>query len=133
MNKTYYIMVIVIIIVFVLSIYNYGASGSKQCTSDEDCVPFGSDGTCNCGCYNKGHAPWWETGACFCAAPRACACENNVCTSFYHPFMDCEHRQTEEEKEQCYSQVLPDIDDRDTCTKLPEKYRETCYDIVENK
>lgn len=47
--------------------------------------------------------------------------------------MDCENKQTEGEKEQCYYQILRDIDDRSTCSKLPEVYREICYDIVENK
>ncbi len=132
MKKTYYILV-VIIIVIVFLVYNYGASGSRQCISDEDCVPFGSHGTCNCGCYNRGNVPWWEAGSCFCTAPRACTCENNVCVSFFHPFMNCEYMQSEEEREQCYHQVIPDIEDRKICEKLPEKYRETCYDIVENK
>jgi len=54
----------------------------KSCISDEDCVVFGKDGECNCGCFNKNYK--WESGGdCFCAAPISCKCIEGKCESVF--------------------------------------------------
>jgi len=57
--------------------------GSKDCVVDSDCVVFGRDGDCNCGCYNKGSLPSGTGGACFCAAPESCECVEGVCEDVF--------------------------------------------------
>jgi len=57
--------------------------GSKSCVVDSDCVVFGRDGDCNCGCYNKGDLPSGTGGACFCAAPESCSCVDGVCEGVF--------------------------------------------------
>ena len=52
---------------------------SKICESDKDCVVFGKDGDCNCGCYNENALPQDSGGACFCAAPASCKCVSGLC------------------------------------------------------
>lgn len=52
---------------------------SKICESDKDCVVFGKDGECNCGCYNENALPQDSGGACFCAAPSSCKCVDEEC------------------------------------------------------
>ena len=58
------------------------SNGSKECTTDSDCVVVGEDGDCACGCYNVDSDPAIETG-CFCAAPKSCKCVDNVCTGVF--------------------------------------------------
>jgi len=64
---------------------------TKSCEVDSDCVVFGKDGDCNCGCFNNEYK-WEKEGDCFCAAPKSCQCvvgeckevfeENKTVTSF---------------------------------------------------
>lgn len=50
----------------------------KFCVTDEDCIVFGQDGDCNCGCFNKNYN-WQVEGACFCAVPDFCKCIEGRC------------------------------------------------------
>ena len=78
-KKKYFVICIIVIIVLILIIFVYnGIKGNKDCINDEDCAPFGIS-SCNCGCYNKEHFPWWEIGDCRCLAPKECVCEYNTC------------------------------------------------------
>ena len=52
---------------------------SKICQINSDCIVFGEDGDCNCGCYNKNALPTDDGGDCFCAAPVSCECVDNQC------------------------------------------------------
>ena len=56
---------------------------SKVCEIDSDCIVFGEDGDCNCGCYNKDALPTSTGGACFCAAPTSCECLNKTCEGVF--------------------------------------------------
>jgi hypothetical protein len=56
---------------------------SEICEIDSDCVIFGEDGDCNCGCYNKDALPTSTGGACFCAAPISCECVDNICERIF--------------------------------------------------
>ena len=56
---------------------------SKYCEIDSDCIVFGEDGDCNCGCYNKDALPTSTGGACFCAAPTSCECVENLCEGIF--------------------------------------------------
>ena len=56
---------------------------SKVCEIDSDCMVFGEDGDCNCGCYNKDALPQDSGGACFCAAPTSCECVEEVCEGVF--------------------------------------------------
>ena len=53
--------------------------GSKGCEIDSDCVVFGEEGDCNCGCYNRYDFPPDGGGDCFCAAPESCECVVGIC------------------------------------------------------
>lgn len=53
--------------------------GSKDCVTDDDCVVFGKDGDCNCGCFNKNYQWEREEGDCLCAAPTLCQCVAGQC------------------------------------------------------
>lgn len=54
-----------------------------ECSEDSDCVVFGEDGDCNCGCYLKGNEPSGPGGKCFCAAPKACRCVDGECEGIF--------------------------------------------------
>jgi hypothetical protein len=54
-----------------------------DCTTDSDCIVFGRDGDCNCGCYRVGSAPVQRIEGCFCAAPTACECVNGECEGVF--------------------------------------------------
>ncbi len=56
---------------------------SKICKLDKDCIVFGKDGECNCGCYNENALPEDSGGACFCAAPSSCKCINEQCEGVF--------------------------------------------------
>jgi len=56
---------------------------SKICELDKDCVVFGKDGECNCGCYNENALPQDSGGACFCAAPTSCKCVDGQCEGVF--------------------------------------------------
>ena len=78
------VIIAVVIICFVLSSHKPLVSeGSKDCVVDSDCVVFGEDGECNCGCYNKEILPSRSGGACFCAAPESCDCVDGTCEVVY--------------------------------------------------
>lgn len=62
----------------------------KSCTTDDDCVVFGKDGDCNCGCFNKNYSDWQPGGACFCAAPTSCKCTNGKCEGIFEEVVDWE-------------------------------------------
>ncbi len=54
-----------------------------KCESDNDCIVFGKDGDCNCGCYNLNALPKDSGGACFCAAPTSCKCIDGNCEGIF--------------------------------------------------
>jgi len=56
---------------------------AKNCEVDSDCVVFGEDGDCNCGCFNKNYSDWQPGGACFCAAPTSCKCIDGKCEGVF--------------------------------------------------
>ena len=56
--------------------------GSKDCSVDENCLVFGQDGDCNCGCFNKNYN-WKAEGVCFCAAPSSCKCVEGKCEDVF--------------------------------------------------
>lgn len=56
---------------------------SKDCEVDSDCVVFGKDGDCNCGCYNKDALPKESEEGCFCAAPKSCECVDGTCEGIF--------------------------------------------------
>jgi len=56
---------------------------SKICEIDSDCIVFGEDGDCNCGCYNQEALPTSTGGDCFCAAPISCECVSNLCEGVF--------------------------------------------------
>lgn len=94
--KTTTIVAVVIIILALLALYYLiipaELEGSKDCTSNDDCVVFGKSGDCNCGCYNKNNLPSITGGACFCAAPTSCECVNGKCEGVFgeiNSFEDC--------------------------------------------
>jgi len=55
----------------------------KNCSVDSDCVVFGEDGDCNCGCFNKNYTDWQPEGACFCTAPTFCKCIDGKCEGLF--------------------------------------------------
>ena len=55
---------------------------AKTCQADSDCVVFGEDGDCNCGCFNKDYQ-WEKQGDCFCAAPKSCKCVDGKCEDIF--------------------------------------------------
>jgi len=55
---------------------------AKNCEVNSDCVVFGEDGDCNCGCFNKNYQ-WKKEGDCFCAAPKSCKCVNGKCEGVF--------------------------------------------------
>ena len=83
MFKQLLTLIIIVIVVYVAyTLYkdmNMEEELVKQCETNSDCMVFGEDGECNCGCFNKEHI-WESLGACFCAAPRSCQCIESVCT-----------------------------------------------------
>jgi hypothetical protein len=56
---------------------------SKVCEIDSDCLVFGQDGDCNCGCFNKNALPQEPVGDCFCAAPTSCECVEGICKGIF--------------------------------------------------
>jgi len=52
---------------------------ARECSVDSDCLIYGEDGECNCGCYTEDNLPNDSGGACFCAAPTSCKCVNYKC------------------------------------------------------
>jgi len=59
-----------------------GDEEARACVVDEDCIVFGRDGDCNCGCFNK-NVKWERGGDCFCAAPAACRCVDGQCEAVF--------------------------------------------------
>ena len=56
---------------------------SNICEIDADCLVFGQDGDCNCGCFNKDALPQEPVGDCFCAAPTSCECIRGFCEGVF--------------------------------------------------
>jgi len=79
----FWIGVVCIVILLGYLISNLEKPTSKVCEADKDCVVFGEDGDCNCGCYHKNALPSDSGGACFCAAPTNCKCINNICEGVF--------------------------------------------------
>lgn len=80
------IIIIIIVIAFGYWIYQsislpqgMTEAEAKNCEADSDCIVFGKDGDCNCGCFNKNYSDWQAGGACFCAAPVSCKCTDGKC------------------------------------------------------
>jgi hypothetical protein len=89
MKKIIIFIIIVIVVVVgyfifksILSPEKTNKEGANSCEVDSDCVIFGQDGDCNCGCFNKNY-DWSAGGKCFCAAPRACECVEGTCERVY--------------------------------------------------
>jgi hypothetical protein len=55
---------------------------ARNCEVDSDCLVFGEDGDCNCGCFNRNYQ-WEKEGSCFCAAPKSCKCVNGRCEGVF--------------------------------------------------
>jgi len=55
---------------------------AKNCEVDADCLVFGKDGDCNCGCFHKNYQ-WKKEGDCFCAAPKSCKCVSGKCEDVF--------------------------------------------------
>jgi len=89
MKKRLILIIIAIVIIagyfiyqFVLSPKEEGDVEATFCQIDSDCIVFGQDGDCNCGCFNKNHN--WEAGGdCFCAAPKSCKCVEGKCENVF--------------------------------------------------
>lgn len=86
MSKTL-IVIIAVVIIAIVGYWIYQSisapeeiteAEAKNCENDSDCVVFGEDGDCNCGCFDKDYQ-WEKEGDCFCAAPRSCKCVNGKC------------------------------------------------------
>jgi hypothetical protein len=95
MSKTI-IAIIIIIIVAGLGYWFYQSTSvprgitepeAKNCEVDSDCVVFGQDGDCNCGCFNKDYQ-WKKEGDCFCAAPSSCKCVSGKCEGVFEEKKD---------------------------------------------
>ena len=88
-------IIIVIIAIAVIGIVGYWIYQSisapqeiieeeaKSCEVDSDCVVFGEDGDCNCGCFNKKYSDRQPGGACFCATPSSCKCIDYKCEGVF--------------------------------------------------
>lgn len=89
--KKIVILIVVIIIIGVSGWWIYQSisalqgiteAEAKSCKVDSDCLVFGEDGVCNCGCFNKDYQ-WEKEGDCFCAAPQSCKCVDDKCEGFF--------------------------------------------------
>ena len=92
-------IIIPIVIIIILGVFGYWfyqsvsapqeitESEAKNCEVDSDCLVFGKDGDCNCGCFNKNYQ-WEKGGDCFCAAPKACKCVNGKCEGVFEESKD---------------------------------------------
>ena len=56
---------------------------SRVCLMNDDCVVFGEEGDCDCGCYNKDALPLDAGGDCFCTVPVSCECVSNQCEGVF--------------------------------------------------
>ncbi|MBZ9577871.1 hypothetical protein KJA13_02435 [Patescibacteria group bacterium] len=90
MSKTL-IAIITIVVIIIVGYWIYQSisapqgiteAEAKNCEVDSDCVVFGEDGDCNCGCFNKNYQ-WEKEGDCFCAAPKSCKCVNGKCEGVF--------------------------------------------------
>ncbi len=68
----------------------------KNCASDDDCIVFGKDGDCNCGCFNKNYSDWQPGEGCFLAAPTSCKCTNGKCEGVFYETADWQTYNNEE-------------------------------------
>jgi len=85
------IAIIAIVVIVIVGYWVYQSTSApqgiteaeaKNCEVDADCVVFGEDGDCNCGCFNKNYQ-WEKEGDCFCAAPKSCKCVNGKCEGVF--------------------------------------------------
>jgi len=86
---------------------------AKNCEVNSDCVVFGEDGDCNCGCFNKNYQ-WKKEGDCFCAAPKSCKCVSGKCEGVF-----------EESKETAIKNLFADKYDKDASEITIEINQET--------
>lgn len=77
------LLCILLIIFLILKIPEPKEKPDDYCERDSDCVVFGEDGDCNCGCYTLATLPEDSGGECFCAAPTSCKCIDNKCENAY--------------------------------------------------
>jgi len=90
MSKTL-IVIIAVVIIVIIGYWIYQSisapeeiteAEAKNCENDSDCVVFGENGDCNCGCFNENYQ-WEKEGDCFCAAPTSCKCVNGKCEGVF--------------------------------------------------
>ncbi len=74
------------------------------CQVDSDCMVFGSDGDCNCGCYHRDYE-WKKEGNCFCAAPIACQCLQGKCQPIFGGELTLEEAMAIAKSSECGSQL----------------------------
>ena len=122
MSKKIILIVIAIIVIAGIGYWIYQSistpqeiteSEAKSCEVDADCVIFGEDGDCNCGCFNKDYQ-WEKEGDCFCVTPRSCKCVSGKCEGVFE----------ESKEEACLSsggQVTTSL-----CCELTEDYPNLC-------
>ena len=93
MNKSLITLIVIIVlilifVVIVLVIRNSTVtsfSDIEECATDIDCLVYGNDGDCGCGCFNYTYQKEFEeyqvdaSHGCFCKAPKACVCKYRKC------------------------------------------------------
>lgn len=96
-TATEYLIILAVVIIIALIVIGVmgGLPGTvsqedRGCEVDSDCMIFGEDGDCNCGCFNKDY-DWSSTGECFCKAPLLCRCVDGVCKNGFEAttFEEC--------------------------------------------
>lgn len=75
MKKIWYVLILILFLILLSKVI----FKEKGCEIDSDCVAFGDEGDCNCGCYLKDEVPKEHIKGCFCAAPKECECVDGVC------------------------------------------------------
>jgi len=137
------LIVVVIIILIAVGYWLYQSVSSPEetseaeatiCEVDSDCIIFGQDGDCNCGCFNKNH-DWEAEGDCFCAAPKACKCVDGKCEGVFDEAADYILEYSEgncSTDSQCEYAGEGCGGGHGTCTNQPDKYEGaiTICDIV---
>ena len=121
MSKTL-VPVIIIVIIVGLGYWFYQSTltpeemtevEAKNCEVDSDCLVFGKDGDCNCGCFNRNYQ-WEKEGDCFCAAPKSCKCVAGKCEDVF-----------EEDKKAVIKNLFADKYDKDASEIIIEINQET--------
>ncbi len=109
---------------------------SKRCIRNSDCVVFGQDGDCNCGCYNKQALPQNSGGACFCAAPTSCECINGQCEGFFEEIEKTYCTEEQRNADVCieiYQPVCGWANEKIQCLKWPcaSTYSNSCFACID--